>query len=247
MLWVDSRLVSVEDLLSVDSEVKDIAEAESLVLTGDNSVINRGVDDAGSVLRRHLNLGELPANDISLRDVVQPFTGLGLARSYAGLAQLNLSGLSSHDWSPLKQYVVSKALQAIYRAAINRKDNDRYQVRWDNISKDITTQWLNLKEDGLPLVLSPLVCPGAILERAGIFDENNVVLQNGAGTYDGAVLVAVTWVGEPYISPTNNGNAESYNSAKVTLALETGKLLKVDINNLTPPDGSQPLWDGLHV
>ena len=76
MLWVDSRLVSVEDLLSVDSEVKDIAEAESLVLTGDTSVINRGVDDAGSVLRRHLNLGELPANDISLRDVVQPFTGL---------------------------------------------------------------------------------------------------------------------------------------------------------------------------
>jgi hypothetical protein len=92
------------------------------------------------------------------------------------------------------------------------------------------------------VVLIPLPCPGALREfDAGTFGDSNVSA-GGAGSHDagGDYRMAVTWVGQSYVSPAKKANAESAGSAKVSITTAAGELLTVSIAGLTPPTLDPP-------
>ena len=247
MLWVDDDFVTVLDLISIDPESIEIAATENIILDGDNGVIRRAKEECSGTLARYLNLGSLSSGDLILRDVNLFISGLGLQYSYAALTQLVVSGESLSHWSPLKGWVVAKALMGLYRAAINRpQGKDRYEARFNQTEALLEEiYWPNFKLKGVPICLNPLWAPGAIMERAGSFTDGNVILVTGAGGTQDQVgyEVCVTWVAEKYISPTDKHNGESFHSRPVGITVTTGRVIQVTIVGLTAPNGTQPDWN----
>ena len=242
MLWVDAEPVTVAELNQIDSEVTAFSAAgiENLTLTGAAGLIRRGRDDIGRIIKSRLLLDDITTRQGSLttRDVA--FTG-----SLSGnLAQVVLSGLSSDEWSAMKQYVVAGILRVIYRAAVNQSTKDRYANRLERIEADLTKfYWPAVKMEGIPVALNPLPAPGALLERAGTVGDSNVTLvTDGAGTVQVDYDFAVTWVGDGYTSGTVKNNEESYRSERVTVTMVSGKVARMNITGLMPPDGGQPEW-----
>lgn len=230
MLWVDDDFVKVDDLLSIEPELSEIAKTEQLTLEGDNGLLRRAKEDAQTHLAQFMSLSNLSFSDLTLRNVVTP--SYNINRTYAGFAQLVVSGDTGSHWNPLKQWAVDRALLRIYRAAINR-NTDRYQERYDAVQERLTVEsWPKFKRFGLPIVMNPLVAPGAIMERAGEFGSSNISLTGGSGTSVDEVDVAIAWTAE-------DGD-ESYRSRLATISLVNGQVLQVNINGLTPPNGVQP-------
>lgn len=232
MLWVDADVVTLDDLVSVDPEIPEIAKAERLLLEGNTGLLRRAQESAQTHLAQFMSISDLRSSDLSLRTFNIPGFISDRNTRYAGFAQLLVTGETADHWSPLKQWAVDRSLASVYRAAVNR-NADRYQDRFDAVqSRILQESWPKLRRYGLPFVLNPLPCPGAVMERAGTFGPSNVVLVAGSGTALDEVDVAITWVA---------ADAESYRSATVPATLVSGQVLRVSITGLIPPDGSQPL------
>lgn len=242
MLWIDDDFVTVNDLLSLDPEVQEIADELSLALTGPTGLIRRGKEDAQANISRFMSFANLAPTDLTLRNFNLPITAPSLRYNYAGFAQLVVTAEDWYNWGPLKKYVVALAFRKFYRAAVTKKA-DRYQDRFDANEDEIKINyWPNFKRRGLPLCMNPLDAPGAIMNRCGLFTASNVTAVAGAGTVTGAYSVAVTWVGSNYKTPTTKNNGESFRSAVITVELTPGNVARVSISGLTPPNGQQPLF-----
>jgi hypothetical protein len=223
-------------LISIEPELLEIAKVEKLTLEGANGLLQRAKESCQTTLSNFMAITGVNASDLSLRNVNTPAFLNDRTTQYAGFAQLVVSGETESSWSPLRQWVADRTLRVIYQAAVNR-NTDRYQQRFDSVDEHIRVEsWPRLRRIGLPLVYAPLPAPGAILERAGSFTEVNVLtVVNAAGTSTDEIDVAITWVSDPAAT-----NFESYRSQRVPITLSNGRVLKVSIAGLIPPDGEQP-------
>lgn len=251
MLWTDGLFVSVNDLLQIDSEVEDVAEAEEISISGRYGAIATAITEATQPLHEMLVAfgGYLGGGDVSPNHIAAVMNvGLGSAVRYRALPnQIVVSGETDLVWGHMRKWVSHLALSIIYRNANNRTVKDRYESKMRAYKSEINRSILPaVRQLGIPLVIRPLSAPGALFERnSGDWDESNVGTTAGSGTLDDQVVeVAVTFVdmtdASLYVSSTVKHNAESAGSDKIKVMLTTGNVVTVDISSLNPPDGTQP-------
>jgi hypothetical protein len=239
MLWTDGNFITAADLTSLDNEVAQVAQAESISL--DTSIM-RAIDEAGNALVRHLQEyggawignGSVTANHYA--GVMNIGSGPSI-RQRALLNQVVITGQTTANWTPLKRWAIQWVLFAFYRDAANRTQNDRYQDKVDAYKTDLHGQfWAAARAAGLPVVVEPIACPGALYEPdAGAWGATNLSLIDGSSTKTTAHDVVIT-----YVDSGRSINGESHPSARASVTMQAGKVLRADISTLVPPTGTQP-------
>lgn len=252
MLWNDADFVTGPDLISIDSEVLQVASAEGILLddpnTG-NGCLHRAIEEAGDRIMKYmqvfggyLNSGSVSANHYA---AVMNLGTPSVNRSKILRGQIVVSEQNPYMWGTMKRWVAYWALHVFFRDAANRTTSDRYREKEQRYLREANTiHWDALRGAGVPVVRCPLPCPGAAWEaNAGRFTDASVSQVAGSGTVAGSYDVVVTWVDTTagkYVSPANNGNAESHPSARATVTLDVSNVIRVSIAALTPPNGTQP-------
>lgn len=242
MLWTDDDFVTVADLASIDPDIQAVATSQDMVMTGNAGVIRRGIEDAGRFLDSKLvNFTTyISSQDLSASHLSAVFyTGSAPnQRRRVHRQQVVISGANENYWSDLKRWVVNRVLIAFYLSASNRAENDRYEAKYDMFRRlEDQDLWPSFKRTGVPIVYKPMLRPAASqLRDPGTWTAS---LVNGAGTLIVDYDVSITYVdGSKYISPTSTQNGESAPSARQTLTMLNGKVVKADFSALHPPNGS---------
>ena len=250
MLWTDSVFISESDLTRVDSEVISVAQSENITLDGDDGLLRAAVEEVGIELSKlmiayggYLNSGDLTANHYAAVMNV----GIGNSvRQKASLQQVVVSSDTLNQWGWIKHWVVYWALSMFYRDAFARTDGDRYDKKLKYYTELITRKIKpNIYTMGIPIVIRPLSCPGAVFERiSGSWDSSNVSLHSGTGVSNGqAYDVAISYCDMSdwtrYQSVAKPNNAESDISQIVTVMPTTGQEISINISTLNPPTGAQ--------
>jgi hypothetical protein len=255
-IWTDSDFIDSQDMNGLDSEVSSVADSESPPIVLDAisgqsapSLCQSAIDECGRFV---MNQGQAfsgfmppfmaPYNQTAA--VIQ-MVGPSVNRTRYSLSQIVVSAPLTAYMSDLKCWVVYCALYQFYRTAFYRRMNDRYERKMDMFASEIKLKyWPRVWNTGMPISNTPLVCPGAVHEfNAGTFGPSNVssvagVNLNALAQYD----VAITWVDQSkYVSPTNNGNAESGPSAAMTIEVPSSQAIQVGIAGLNPPNGTSPV------
>lgn len=247
MLWTDSIFVTPSDLADVDSEIPTIAAEEGIALSGTKGFIRRQIDEAGLDVLRRINVyggwvgdSSLSANHIQA--VLNTGGGAQAAKTKILLNNIVVSDLVAEKWSSIKQWVVYKTVIAMYRNAYSRTaSKDRYKTKMNEFSRVMLRhQDFVFLDLGLPAVVAPLPCPGALLDiDPGTFGTDNLTQIAGAGTVEGDYSIVVTYVDQSlYRSYQEDGNAESAPSERAHITLASGNVMKIDISSLNPPTGT---------
>lgn len=235
MLFTDDDLLTAADLTALDSEIAEVAAAEDLVVEGTGGILRQAWEEcANEVLGRMEAFGA---------EVVFGGGGWGAGggtRSRVYLTQIVATDAYARKLSALQRWMLYRALVLFYRAATNRTVNDRHALKMAQYAADAKEHWKALWRRGLPVVMEPLPCPGALHEwNAGGFDGTNVTGVAGGGDPETTYTVAITWVdGSRYQSPAAKGNAESGPSRVLAYTLPANELLRVSIDGLLPPNGA---------
>lgn len=242
MLWTDADFVTIADLLSVEPEIDETAEALHITLDGENGTIRRGLEQAGSDVENMFTsfASYVAGSEISSQHLSAfHYTGNTINnRRRHTLEQIVVSGRNENVWSDVKRWAVNQVLMTFYLSATSRSEKDRYETKLEIYQKrDLLKLWPSLKQSGFPLVYRPMACPGAVMQRdPGTWAATAAVLSGGAAD---VLDVAITYVDESlYASPTQTGNAESNPSARKTVTLTADQGLVVNITGLTPPNGA---------
>jgi hypothetical protein len=218
-LLTDSNHVTESDLAALDPEISAIAAAEEVNV--DTLLGQAWIESAtriqeltqprygqfqDPVLAYHTNLTPEP---VQLSSIV-------VTSEYAG-----------HQ-SALKRWMVWMAMATFYRAIANRRDEDRYQRKQERAEKEAERGWSSLFSVGLPVVLAPLPCPGAVHEiGAGVFGSSSVTSVSGGTTAAGDYEVSITWM--------DADGVESGPSASVPVTVPVNDLIRVSISGLGAP------------
>lgn len=251
MLFTDSVFITQEDLTRLDAEVIAVAESEGIILNGYNGVLRSAVEETSNELQKmiisfggYLNAGDMTANHVAAVMNV----GIGNSvRMKVGMQQIVVSGDVPYQWTHLKQWCVFFCLKTFYRNVFARKIEDRYKAKMEFFDLDMNRRVLpNLWALGIPIVLRPLVRPAATFEiKSGTWDDTNVSLASGFGTLDTntSLDVAITYVdqsqGDFYVSADIRNNCESATSDPITIQMQDGMVVSIDITSLSPPTGRQ--------
>lgn len=245
MLFTDGNFVSSTDLVAWDPEVTAAAKAESIVIdSSQGSIITRAMTDMMSTVTArtqnfsgyYVGIGYTAAHEAAVRNT-------GSASINSPKARLSQIVAVSPDPSK-RQFLLwgtMFTLQAFYRSAFHRKDNDRYEKKMTMYKSEQDRAWANLKYMGLPIVYAPLSCPGATFEPgSGTWGDANLSsagssVQVGSVTY----YVAITWVNSAnYVSPSNTNRGESAGSTLGAVTILANQAVSVNITSLNPPTGS---------
>lgn len=241
-LLIDTDIVTPADLLALDPEVLDVADAEELVLVGPNSILRNSWNECGDAL---LNAWQAFGGDIiAWPGTLTTYGAFGISRPRLRLNQMVVAAPYSERNSPLHRWMTYHALVAIYEACSNRSDKDRYETKVERFQKRIMKPWHNLTATGLPMVARPLACPGALHEfGSGIFGPGNVSAVNfGSSPAVYVYSVAITWVDQTqYVSPQLASNAESGPSVIVMQEVGIDQVLQVTIAGLSPPSSTSAM------
>ena len=251
MLLTDSDVISTATLQALDSECARVAAAETpaIQLEGPDSIIRRAVTTCGDELKAAFQnfSGYLLSPSMNINHVAAVMNVYSAAISRP---RFRLNQVVAIEPDPTKhavrRWIEYSALEKLYRSAFHRfvgsKNGDRYEAKMLLYHEEKDAAWRTLRSQGIPVVLIPLPCPGALREfDAGTFEASNVSAA-GSGSSDpgGKYLVAITWVGQPYVSPTNKANAESAGSAQVAVTTTAGQVITVATTGLTPPTLDPP-------
>jgi hypothetical protein len=246
VLFTDSDIITPVDLAVVDQEITSDATKLNVTLSGPNSIIRRSIEEAGTEITSSFQnfSGYLVGLGISANHVAAVLNTLTTAINRPR-ARLNQVCATDPDATHLhmKRWLEYRALTGFYRSLYHRKVEDRFEKKMQNYRAEAKTAWNILTSNGLPIVLQPLACPGALRELAsGVWGTSNVSAGGSGSTEAGnAYDVAITWVNsQGYITWANNGNGESGPSAIVTLAAAAGQVLTLTLTGLNPPDGTIP-------
>ena len=250
MLWTDSVFITSSDLTRIDSQVPLLANTEKIVLDGDDGLLRTAVEEVTNEMMKliisfggYLNSGDLTANHLAAVLNV----GIGNSvRQKIGMQQIVVSGDIPGQFNPVKQWAVFWALRTFYRNAFARVTDDRFEKKMTFYKDEIVRRLQpSLFALGIPIVIRPMVRPGAYFEvNSGTWDTNNVSLVAGPGTLNGVSWdVVITYAdnsqGNFYQSAAKRNNCESSGSERVTVPMTTGNVLSVNIDSLNPPTGAQ--------
>lgn len=236
-LFTDGTFVTQADLAALDAEAFAVADVHDIDLSG---IIMRAIGEAVSEITSRVQAsggGIYASSGISsthLNAVLNTGLSGAINRPYFRMSNVVIHSPYHGLTSPLKQWVESKALAILYRSVLNRKVDDRFQDKFDRFVDQMEIYWARLLDVGIPVVYTPLPCPGAALEpNAGSWLITETA---GAGTA-GAYFVAITWTASGYVSATNKGNSESAPSSLLALTTTGTNVLVVNITGLNPPAG----------
>jgi hypothetical protein len=243
MLITDRDYIAMSDLLAIDPEIGSVSMANKIVVDGPNSIIRKGIEEIGITLTaRFQNFsGYLIGLGVSSNHAAAVFNTLStsVSRPRMKLTQVvavspDPSKLQFMTWT---QYHI---LYLFYRAAFSRKIDDRFEKKMNLYKDEAARYWGYLEATGIPVVTSPLPCPGAIREfNSGSWGSANVTCGGAGSDEQGASYsVAITWVNVPkYQSYANTGNGESGPSAFVEATPLAGQVITASITGLNPPNG----------
>jgi hypothetical protein len=240
-LFVDADHVSQADLLAIDPEIPDIAEAEG-INTG--QVIRQSWDECADALLAVAQRFGSGATDWTSGYTLRNGAGSGNIPAIQ-LSQIVVSPQDGRRISPLRRWMIYQALGMFYRAAANRRVTDRYQGKLDANVETLKWRWRDVFSHGIPVVTVPLPCPGAVHELdAGDFTDTGVTAVAGGSAAATDAEVSITWVDETsYVSQEARRQGESGPSTAVQFTIPANSLLRVDISGLVPP-GSVPYQGG---
>ena len=242
MLFTDADVITTDDLIVLDPECTKVATAESITIDGYSSIIRHALEEIGN---RLMNLyqnysGYYVSPGMNLAHVAA-VNNIGSTSVSRPRMRLNQVVALSPDPSQrhFKHVLEYKSLRLLYRAAFARfsKQTDRYQRKMDFYDGEEKSAWSDLLSVGVPIVLVPLPCPGAIRELgAGTFNAAAVSASGSSSSEAGNTYdVSITWTGADYQTPLVRKNNESAGSAIVTHTVAAKQVLTVSIAALTPP------------
>jgi hypothetical protein len=259
-LFTDSDIVTAADLASHDPELPLVQEAiqPPPPIEGPGSIIRNSVDECAHEIRMKFQnfSGYLVSPGINLNHVaaVQNILSTAINRP-----RMRLNQVVALDPDPtkclLRHWLLYNALYHFYRAAYARFSGggDRYSRKMQLFEDEASKAWSRLIADGIPVVLNPIPCPGAIREfGVGTWGDSNVTAGGNGSTETGnEYYVAITWVSQPaYVSSTSKGNAESGGSAIVATQPAAVQVITASIAGLKPPGNPLPAVgtaDGLYT
>ena len=250
MLYVDSDVITTADLMSQDSDADSVTTSQegTIPLEGDNSIIRKTVEACGEEIKSKFQnfSGYLlsPAMNVNHVAAVMNIGSTAINRARFSLNQVLISE-PEPTRTQMKNWLVYEALYRLYRNASARylgKGGDRYEKRMDLYGDERNAAWMKVISQGIPIVLIPLPCPGALrVFNAGSWTSSNVTAGGSGSTETGlAYVVAITWVGAGYVSSSARGNSESAGSAQIPIQTAAAQKISVSIATLNPPSTTGP-------
>jgi hypothetical protein len=238
--YTDSDIITLADMLDLDNEVAAVAAAADPVIDVSTAVRIAWDETADRIFSKMDSFGGavnlLVGASVQTAWLINNF-GMGLSRSRIFLSQIVADDGYANRSSPLRRYLSYKALEMFYRDASERMTVDRYETKRARFEKDGNFAWRRFSSKGLPIVLQPLPCPGALHERnSGTWGLTNVSSVAAIGAAGGLWDVAITWVDQSrYQSPAVKMNAESGPSVTLPVTTAADHAVRFSIAGLTPP------------
>lgn len=234
MLWVDQVFISSTDLNSLDGEASDVATAANITLTGQNGLIVRSIELCGRELyQRMVGFAGFLAGDSLSANHLQAVFNIGtpaVQRTRILLDNVIVTGQNSYTFSEIKNWVVYRTLQELYRVAAVRYEEDRYEKKRDHYQFIARWEaWPQVTRIGLPVIYKPMQAPAAYFgHNSGSWTATEVAGTATGGNWD----VALT-----YYDSSQTINPESNPSTIQTFTTTSNQVLKIDITKLNPPNG----------
>jgi len=239
-LYTDSDVITPELLTNLDSEITSVASVQSIDVSG---ICHQAWDECADALFERMDsfggyVNLLAGAGIQMATLLTNY-GMGVSRSRFFLGQVIVTDPSANRLPPLARWMVYRALVLFYRDASARLGKDRYESKLQRFQADERCHAASLWRKGLPIVLQPLPCPGALHEfNAGTWDASNLSAVSGGSSPQALYDIAITWVDQTrYVSPVSKQNCESGPSAVLTFTLPLNELIEVSIASLNPPNG----------
>lgn len=243
MLFTDSDAVTQAQLAQIDPEVsKLLVNNVALPIA---PLITNAINEAGTfILSRMQNFtGYLVGFGQNANHAAAV---LNIGNTSVSRPRLALSQVVVIDPNPAKTYMLlwlqMWAMRQIYRAAALRasgKETDRMETKRDNYVKEVDRIWKSCERLGIPVVLTPLACPGATRQYgAGTWPNTNSVTAGGTGSTDpgNPYSVAITWCALPgYQGPNTSNNSESALSATASVETLSSQIITVSTLGANAP------------
>ncbi len=259
MLFTDSDIISDVDLTAIDAQCATVAATQDIQIqiTGAQGIIRKTAEECGheivSQFQNYSGYLASPSIGINHTAAVNNIFSSSISRPRFRLNQV-VALTPDPSMRLIQQWLAYSALYKLYRAAFARyaKKEDRFERKMELYADERGTAWNRIEAAGIPIVLVPLPCPGAIREPgAGTFSASNVsAAGSGSGDPGSQYDVAITWTGAQYVSPSNPANNESGPSASVSIDVAAGQLITVSISGLSAPASTPPnvgTADGLYT
>ena len=256
-LYTDSDVVTLSDLLALDSQIQQATAAAkpAITLTGSSSVAEMNWAECGNKIlaaQQSYTSYAVQSGSSGFHAAAVNSTGIpARTQPRVRLNQIVTDGAYATAASPVKLWVTYNALALAYRDLASRMGKDRYQEKYERYEKEAARKWNDLRNNGLPFLYSPLEAPGAKHAfSAGTWGVANLSGTGSPTIASQPVQVAITYYDSSlYVSETNQGNAESGPSDILPYQIPENKYLSVDITSLNPPTGasdqigfSQGVW-----
>lgn len=246
--WTDrSSVLSISDLSNIESEITRVAADEAVDI---NAIIVQAQSECGDKI---LELTQKFSNTLSngATSLAHNLAVNNWGPSTGNRNRIRLGQIVGVDFqrSAMTTWILYETLSLFYRTCAGRAASmdDRYRTKFKQYADLVENKYYpRFFTQGVPIVNTPLPCPGAVGERgSGVFGSGNVSSAVHAGPAGGTYDVSISWVAIPtYQGPQANkkNNGESAPSATVTQDITSGHVLSVSIVGLTPPDGNALPW-----
>jgi hypothetical protein len=246
MLLTDDYITTTAELAAYDPEVEDVATSVGITLDGDHGLIQQATTACLARLMTALEAMSVGYGDrISSNHLAAVFNLGPVANSPR--PRVHPSQVVLHEtlsWglhNTIKQWAIAAALAMFFEQCAQRRvtEDDRYAKKAARHNKRAESLWIAIERGGVPVVLSPLPCPGAKLwSGSGSWSSSNVTQVSSVGASGGTFRVAICWTAASYdASAYDRGNAESSPSRTVSVTVTANNKLSVSIAGLTPPAG----------
>lgn len=245
MLFTDGPFITPEDLNSIDGEFIELARDNGILVDGSsNSLLTRSTLAAGAELTAKIQnfSGYLVGVGVSSNHLAAVLNVLSTAinRPRMFLQQIpvtepNPTRMAVIEW--VRYYCLYHFYQNMFFRNVKE---DRFELKMKHYEREKKRRWKELSGNGIPVVLSPFSCPGAVWDYgSGTWSQSNVTSASTlASTAGGVFYVTITWVQLPsYGGPTNPNGNESGGSVPMPSAIGPNEVISVNLSNLNPPTG----------
>jgi len=244
MFWTDGPFVTAASLNIVDGEFSTVAADMNIVVdSSSSSLVTRSIDGAGTDFLSKIQnfsgyLLSIGPNTNGLAAVLNVLAS-NINRPRAFLQQVVVHEPDTTS-TAIRRWVEYYVLHDFYRSVFHRKINDRFEAKMNMYGQERRRHWEIANGTGFPIVLSPLQAPGSLSNLGwGTWSSANVSTVASGVESSATWQVGITWCSLPaYVSPQNQGQAESASAQPVSILVPVNNVIRVDITSLVPPNGT---------